>query len=167
MKENEFDGKGPSAQPVIRANKKVRAVAIAIWIVSVLTGAAAIQWLLPYGEQYVSKQEPQAALRTMQIAVCLHLPQRPSAGRLFVLVRIPSGEVASDPPAGDLGHSQYQRWSRAIGPNGAGGSSWLWGCSCLLSACLVPSTSPIAWGRVFQGRPPQPSAESTQPAEAQ
>jgi hypothetical protein len=45
VKEDAFDRAERSADPVIRANKRVRAAVIAIWIVSVLTGAAAIRFI--------------------------------------------------------------------------------------------------------------------------
>jgi hypothetical protein len=69
MKDNEVDGRAGSSNRVIRANRKVRAVALAACMVSAVAGVMLIQWLLPQGEQYLSKQSPQGALRILQIAV--------------------------------------------------------------------------------------------------
>jgi hypothetical protein len=67
VKENESESGEQSPYPVIRANKRARAALIALLLVGALIGAAAMQWLLPYSEQRISQQEPQAALRILQI----------------------------------------------------------------------------------------------------
>ncbi len=166
MQENEFDGKGPSAQPVIQANKRLRAVAIAIWIVGALVGAAAIQWLLPYGEQYAAKQEPQAVLRTLQLLVAfIFLSILPLSVYLFWF-GYRATKWRQIPPPGTwvirntrvVEGDRAQRRGRIVMALGV--LLFALGLSCAIYF-------PHRLGQVFQGRPPQPSAESTQPAEAQ
>ena len=165
MQENEFDARGPSPQPAIRANKRVRAVAIAIWIVGALAGAAAIQWLLPYSEQYVSKQEPQAALRTMQILFAfLFLSVLPLSVYLFRFGyravqwrQIPPPWTWVIRSTKIVEGSRAQQRGRIVMTLGA--LLFVLGLSCAIYF-------PYRLGRVFQGTPPQPSAESTKPREA-
>jgi hypothetical protein len=166
MQENEFDAQGPSAQPVIRANKRVRAVALAIWIVGALAGAVAIQWLLPYSEQYVSKQEPQVALRTMQILFAfLFLSVLPLGVYLFRF-GYRAMQWRQIPPPGTWvirnakvveGRRAQQRGRIVVT---LGVLLFVLGLSCAIYF-------PYRLGRVFQGTPPQPSAEATKPMEAQ
>lgn len=164
MEEDAFDGTQQSAGPVIRANKTVRAVMIGIWIVVALIGAAAIQWLLPYGEQYVSKQEPQAALRTMQILFgFLFLSVLPLGVYLFWF-GYRAVQWRQIPPPGTWvlrntkvveGH-RAQRRGRIVMTLGV--LLFVLGLSCAIYF-------PYRLGRVFQDRPPQPSAEATKPME--
>ncbi len=162
MRENGFDAQERSSTPIIRANKKVRLVVIVVWILGALAAAAAIQWLLPYGAQYASKQEPQTALRTMQILVAfLFLSVLPLGVYLFWF-GYRAVQWRQIPPPGPwvirntkvVEGDPAQRRGRIIVALGmllfALGSS----CAIYFSYRLE---------RVFHGRPSQPSAESTKP----
>jgi hypothetical protein len=84
MQDNEFDAQERSSTPVIPVNQKARLVVIVVGVLGALAGAAAIRWLLPYSQQYLSAQEPQAALRTMQILfACIFLSVLPVGIYLF------------------------------------------------------------------------------------
>jgi hypothetical protein len=164
MKENELDATERSPHPVIRANRMVRAVVIVVWVVATLTGAAAIRWLLPYSEQYVSKQEPQGALRIMQILFAfLFLSVAPLGVYLFRF-GYRTVQWRQIPPPGTWvirntraveGHRTQQR-GRVIMALGV--LLFALGLFCAMYF-------PYRLGRVFQGRPSQPAAESTKPME--
>ncbi len=59
--------KGQRAEQVMRADKRLRLIAIAVCFGGALVGTMAIQWALPWGQRYLEQQEPRTALRTMQM----------------------------------------------------------------------------------------------------
>ena len=128
VRKNEFRPGEASPGRIIRANKSVRTLAIVVWIATMLIGAAAHP--LAASAESAVRVETETTDGAADHADCLwaHLPQHPSAGRLSVPVRLPSGEVASDPPAGDLGCSQYESGRGQPGPttradrHGSGGA---------------------------------------------
>jgi hypothetical protein len=148
----------------MRTNKRARAVLIAVLLVGTLIGAAALQWLLPYSGQYVSRQEPQAALRTLQILFAfLFLSVLPLGVYLFWFgyravqwrqIPPPGTWVIRDTKVVE-GHRAQQRGRIVMA------------LAVLLFAlglfCAI--YFPYRLGRVFQGVPSQPSAESAPPAQ--
>lgn len=164
MQENELHAEERPPDPVMRANKTVRAVVIAVGIVAALMGAAAIRWLLPYGEQYVSKQEPHAALRTMQILVAvLFLSVLPLGAYVFWFGyrAVQSHQI---PPPG----TWVIRDTKVVeGPRARQRGQIVMALGVLLFALGLSGAIyfPDRLGRVFQGAPPQPAAESAQPAQ--
>ena len=163
MKENEFDIREQSSSAVMRTNKRARAVLIAVLLVGTLIGAAAIQWLLPYSGQYVSQQEPQAALRTIQILIAfLFLSVLPLGLYLFWFgyravrwrqIPPPGTWVIRDTKVVE-GHRAQQRGRIVMA------------LAVLLFAlglfCAI--YFPYRLARVFPNTRPQPSAESAPPA---
>jgi hypothetical protein len=164
MKEDEFDRTEQSPDPALRPSQTGRAVVIGIWIVVALIGAAAIQWLLPYSEQYVSKQQPRAALRTVQLLLAfLFLSVLPLGAYLFWF-GYRAVQWRQIPPPGTWvlrntrtveGH-RAQRRGRIVMALAA--LLFTLGLFCAMYF-------PYRLGRVFQGVPAQPSAEATKPIE--
>ncbi len=164
MKDNEFDTQERSSTPIIRASKRARVVVIVIWVFSALAGAAAIQWLLPYSEQYASKKEPQAVLRTMQILLAfLFLSVLPLGVYVFWFgfraVRWrqmpPPGTWVIRTMRGVEGHRAQRRGRIAMALG-----VFLFAVG-LFSAIYFP----CRLGTVFHGRPSQPSVEPAKPTE--
>ncbi len=164
MEEDAFNGTEESPGPVIRANKAVRAVVIVVWIVAALIGAAAIRWLLPYSEQYVSKQEPQAALRTLQsLSAIVFLSVLPLGVYLF-WYGYRAVRWRQIPPPGTwvirntkvVEGPRAQQRGRIVMTLGV--LLFVLGLSCALYF-------PYRLGKVFQSRPSQPSAESPTPTD--
>lgn len=165
MKENGLDHRERSPHSMIRVSQKARAVAIALWIVGTLAGAAAIQWLLPDGEQYASKQGPQAALQTMQMLFAfVFLSVLPLSVYLFWF-GYRAVKWRQIPPPG----TWVIRTTKVVeGPKAQRRGQILLALGVLLFAVSLSCAIyfPYRLEQVFHGRPPQPSTETAQPTDS-
>ena len=148
----------------MRTNKRARAVLIAVLLVGTLIAAAALQWLLPYIEQYVSKQQPQAALRTLQILFAFVFLSVLPLGAYLFWFGYRAVRWRRIPPPG----TWVIRDTKVVeGPRAQQRGRIVMALAVLLFAlglfCAI--YFPYRLGRVFQGTPPQPSAESAPPAQ--
>jgi flagellar basal body-associated protein FliL len=165
MKDNEFDSRAAASNRVIRADQRVRAVVIAVCVVSMLAGVMFLPSLLASSERHIAEQEPQAALRTLQIVVALlFLGLLPLSAYLFWF-GYRAAKWRQIPPPGTwvlrdtkvIEGDRAQQRGRIV----MALAVLLFGVGLFCSMYF-----PYRLGQVFQDRRPAPAAEATQPPHA-
>ncbi len=165
MKDNKVDQTEASPGLVIRANRKVRAVAIAAWIVSTLAGALLIRWMLPHSEQYLSRQGPQGALRTIQIVLAFMFLSLVPLGAYLFWFGCRAVRWRQIPPPG----TWVVRDTQVIEGEPAQRRGWIVIALAILLSALGLSSAiyfPYRLGKVFHGGIPESTTQSTEPPKA-